>query len=378
MKRIIAASLTLALLFGCTPEQTENSDTVSVIQTEIQLVCQDEEEEIRKIAEAFQKENPEITVKVIEIDDGDDFPSAVKALLSGKNAPTLILSKAEALSELEEYAEDLSGEAWVNNAFANTIGEVSGEGEIIAMPAEIEGIGFVYNKEILEYLKINPENINSFDRLVDTAEYLAEKLSELKKEFPSLSAVFETPDEENERYLLNAALSQQFQSSAELRENKEELKFTESYTALFQLQQRFGKFADITEGETVIALRNHKSVEEGNYGLLPIPVVDASQDSIVLRVPDFWMVNKNAEKNQITAAKEFLSWVYTSESGQRLATKELEYLSPFDNTKELPSNTLAETVRKFAVSGKTMPYILDGIDDETYTQLKAKIEAKGS
>ncbi len=374
MKKILVASLVFILLFGCAPEQSESSDTASVNQTEIQLVCQDDKEKLEKIAKAFQKKNPEIIIKTVEIDSDDDFSSSVKALLSGKNAPTLILTKAEDLSNFKEYTEDLSGEAWVNNAFANTMGEVSRAGEITAMPAEIEGIGFLYNKEIFEYANINPENINSFDRLAETAEYLAKKMDGLKKQFPDLTAVFELPDEEGERYLLNAALSQQFQNSAELLENTEELKFAEGYNSLLKLLREYGKSADITEGEVIIALKSHKSIEEGKYGILPVSVIGASQDSIVLRVPDFWVINKSAEKSQIKAAKKFLSWLYTSEEGQALVADELEALSPFDSAEKLPESPLAEDVRKFAISGKTMPYVLDGIDDETCIKLKHTAE----
>jgi len=124
----------------------------------------------------------------------------------------------------------------------------------------------------------------------------------------------------------------------------------------------------------IIALKSHKSIEEGKYGILPVSVIGASQDSIVLRVPDFWVINKSAEKSQIKAAKKFLSWLYTSEEGQALVADELEALSPFDSAEKLPESPLAEAVIKFAISGKTMPYILDGIDDETCIKLKHTAE----
>ena len=57
MKKILVASLVFILLFGCAPEQSESSDTASVNQTEIQLVCQDDKEKLEKIAKAFQKKN---------------------------------------------------------------------------------------------------------------------------------------------------------------------------------------------------------------------------------------------------------------------------------------------------------------------------------
>lgn len=377
MKKILVAIILITLLFGCTPAApAESSDTASTEQIEIRILVPDDDD-FEEIIKEYRKQNPNTSVTVVETDEGDNFILSAKALLSGKNAPTVIFTDSRYLAELEQYAEDLSGEPWVNNAFPNTLNEASREGEIIAMPAQIEGIGFVYNKEVFEYAEINPENINSFDRLSETVEYLSGKLDALKKEFPNLVAVFESPDEETEKYLLNTALSQEFQNSTDLLKNAAELTFAESYNALLNLQQEYGKSGDITEGDVVIALKSHNSIEEdtsGKFDLLPVPVIDASQDSIIIRVPNFWLVNKNAEKKEITAAKKFLSWLYTSKECQPLTAGELRFLSPLDSTEKLPQNPLSKSVRKFAISGKTMPYVLDGIDEEKYTSLKIRTE----
>lgn len=377
MKKILVAIILITLLFGCTPAApAESSDTASTEQIEIRILVPDDDD-FEEIIKEYRKQNPNTIVTAMETDDDDNFTLSAKALLSSKNAPTIIFTETKNLKDFEEYAEDLSGEPWVNNAFPNTLNEASREGEIIAMPAQIEGIGFVYNKEVFEYAEINPENINSFDRLSETVEYLSGKLDALKKEFPNLVAVFESPDEETEKYLLNTALSQEFQNSTDLLKNTAELTFAESYNALLNLQQEYGKSGDITEGDVVIALKSHNSIEEdtsGKFDLLPVPVIDASQDSIIIRVPNFWLVNKNAEKKEITAAKKFLSWLYTSKECQPLTAGELRFLSPLDSTEKLPQNPLSKSVRKFAISGKTMPYVLDGIDEEKYTSLKIRTE----
>ena len=380
MKKLITVIIFVAILCGCTPEPAESSNTASVEEIEIRLTVPDDDD-FEEIIKEYRKQNPNTTITIVETDDEDNFVLSTKALLSGKNAPTIILTETKYLTEFEEYAEDLSGEPWVNNAFPNTLNEVGGEGKLIAMPAEIEGIGFVYNKSIFEYAEINPENINSFDRLAETVEYLAEKINSLKKEFPNLVAVFEFPEEQTEKYLLNTALSQEFQSSKELLENTAEFNFAESYDVLFELMQNYGKSADFTDGETIIALKNHNSIDQDvsdKFAILPVPVINASQDSIIIRVPNCWIVNKNADKKEITAAKKFLSWMYTSKECQSLTAEELQFFSPFDSTEKLPENALSKSVRKFAISGKTMPYILDGIDEEKYTNLKTEIETKRS
>lgn len=371
MKKLFCMILTLSLV-SCTQPETEFSQTPSTTETEIRLVCADEMEKIEYLTKAFEKENPEIKITVITTDPNDDFALATKALLSGQQNPTIILTKAEYLYDLLDYFANLSNEVWVNNALPNTFSEVSREGQILAMPAEIEGIGFVYDKRVFEAANINPENINSLDRLIATAEHLSAKLSKLKKEFSTLNSIFATPDEQTEKYLLNIVLSQEYSSSFEVTEKESELSCAESYTTLLTLLQNYS--SDKQNAHAVIALQSHKMVgNTANFDMLPVPVLGASQDSIILNVPTYWAVNKSATKEEQKAAKSFLSWVYTSEAGNTLISETLGLISPFDNATKIPDTPIAKTIRRYAISGKTMPYLLNGLDQEIYNKIKADL-----
>ena len=159
MKKLFCIILALSLC-GCTQPETQTSSTSSSTQTEIRLVCSEDTDKIEKLTKAFEGENPEIKITVITTDRDDDFALATKALLSGQHTPTLILSRAEHLNDLADCFADLSNEGLANNALPNTLSEINREGKMIAMPAEIEGIGFVYDKDVFETANINPENIN--------------------------------------------------------------------------------------------------------------------------------------------------------------------------------------------------------------------------
>ena len=387
--RKLFALLFLFTLCGCVQTPTENTSSSSTKQTEIRLVCAQNSEELEKVITTFEKENPEITVSVVKTDKSDNFPLAAKALLSGERYPSLILTDAEHLNELSQYFADLSAESWINTAVANSLNEVIRQGEIIAIPAEIEGIGFVYNKAIFERAGINPENINSVERLLSTAEYLSQKIHELKTDFENLSSVFEAPDERTKNYLVNIVVSQECPSSSALSETDLEMTFAESYKTLLDLQRSYSEKnsntpeQNMTEERCIITLQSHKfadgSAERSqNLGMLPISVLGASQDSIILNVPSFWAVNKNATKEERTAAKKLLCWLYSSETGTELLAKELGWLSPFDRNAKIPNNPLAEAVKTCAVSGKTMPYVLNGIGEEAYQKMTEKIDAVSS
>ena len=383
MRKLVAMLLVLVLC-GCTQDPRQNTSSVTPKQTELRLACSENIEGIDKIIAAFEKENPEVTVTVVKTDKNDDFSLAAKALLSGELYPSLILTDAENLNELSQYFADLSAESWINTAVANSLNEVIREGEIIAIPAEIEGIGFVYNKRIFERAGINPENINSVERLAGTAEYLSQRIIELKSEFVNLSSVFETPDEKTKNYLLNTVVAQECASSSELKEADLKMTFADAYKTLLDLQEKYSRKnsnspeENITSGRCVITLQSHKFIEGSkeaaqDLGILPISVLGASQDSIILNVPSFWAVNKNASKEEQTAAKQFLLWLYNSETGINLSTKELGWLSPFYNNPKPSPYPLTKAVMTYAINGKTMPYVLNGIGEEAYLKITEEI-----
>ena len=383
MRKLVATLLIFALC-GCTQTPPENTSSTPTEQTEIRLVCSQNTEAIEKVITAFEKENPEIDITIVKIDKNDSFALAAKALLSGELCPSLILTDAENLDGLSQYFADLSAESWINTAVANSLNEVIREGEIIAIPAEIEGIGFVYNKRIFERAGINPENINSVARLVGTAEYLSQRIQKLRDEFANLTAVFDAPDEKTKRYLLNTVVAQECASSSELKEADLKMTFAESYKTLLDLQEKYSRKnsnspkENITSGRCVITLQSHKFIEGSkeaaqDLGILPISVLGASQDSIILNVPSFWAVNKNASKEEQTAAKQFLLWFYNSETGINLSTKELGWLSPFYNNPKPSPTPLAEAVMTYAANGKTMPYVLGGIGEEAYLKITEEI-----
>ena len=366
MKKLLCVISALLLLIGCGKTEVETTSTSPPETVEIRLVCEKDFALIQRLTTAYQEANPNVKIVLTTPDPNDDFALATKALLSGQQTPTLILTKAEYLTALSEYFSDLSNEDWVKNALPNTLNEVSREGKIIAIPAEIEGIGLVYDTRVFEILSINPENINSIDRLNEIAQYLSEKLPELEN---GLDSVFEAPDEETIKHLINLVVSQEYTSSAELGQNEPELTHTDTLESLLSLLQQGRAGA-----KGIIALQSHKTVREAAYfDMLPVPILNGSQDSIMLNVPAYWAVNKNATKSEQNAAKSFLSWVYNSETGNAILSRELEWISPFDNATQIPDASIAKTVRKYATGGKTMPYILNGIDQEIYNQIKARL-----
>lgn len=367
MKKLLCMILVVSFV-GCTRNDMEFSQTASTTETEIRLVCGGETEKLEHLTKAFEKETPEIKITVITTDPNDDFALATKALFSGNRPPVLVLTQAEHLNSLAEYFADLANEAWVNDALPNALSEVSREGKIVAMPVELEGIGFVYDKRVFEAAKINPENINSIERLTAVAEYLSQKLSELKEEFQSIDSVFTKPDEQTLKYLANAVVSQEYASSLDLANAQLELTFAEGFNTLLSLMQSH------FSSNGIMTLQSHKSSDEANNtDMLPVSILGASQDSIILNVPTYLAVNKNCTKKEQNAALKFLSWVACSETSSTITAEKLGWISPFANASKTPDAPIAKTVLKYAVSGKTMPYVLNGIDQEIYNNIKSRL-----
>lgn len=68
-----------------------------------------------------------------------------------------------------------------------------------------------------------------------------------------------------------------------------------------------------------------------NVGIMPMPINNDSEmnDKIYASVSTYWCVNKESKSKE--AAKEFLNWLVSSETGQRYITEEFGFIPGLKN-----------------------------------------------
>jgi raffinose/stachyose/melibiose transport system substrate-binding protein len=89
-------------------------------------------------------------------------------------------------------------------------------------------------------------------------------------------------------------------------------------------------------------------------GLMPFPL--KGNDKLAVSVPTVWSVNNQAPEAQRKLARDFLVWLYTSETGTRFLTEEFGFIPVVKGVTSSKLDPLSAEVSRYATEGKTIPW----------------------
>jgi len=362
---------------------------VDIFQFKVEIA-----KELEEAAKAYEKENPNVKINIQTVGGGDDYGAALKAKFQSGNEPAIFnVGGPQDVEDWMSKLEDLSDQPWVEQALPGILSGVTVDGKIYALPFNIEGYGLVYNKNIFKDAGIDASKIVDYESLEAAVKTLDAKIKsgEMKDKYPLLEAVFEFPAKETwvtGLHTSNAVLGQEFESSIDaFNSDKVELKYADAYKKLVDLQANYSSNGDskaklnavdyTTQVEEGLAIERVAIIQQGNWiyggvknvdenvaenlGILPMPVDGATEDSIPVGVPMHWAVNKNSDEKVKKAAKDFLNWLYTSETGKDYIVNKFFFIPPlkgFENFE--PKDSLGRAVKEYAEKGKTIPWVFMG------------------
>ncbi|SNS12101.1 raffinose/stachyose/melibiose transport system substrate-binding protein [Anaerovirgula multivorans] len=370
-------------------EEVEEQVQVDVFQFKVEIV-----KELEEAARAYEDENPNVKINIQTVGGGDDYGAALRAIFQSGNEPTIFnIGGPQDVEDWMSKLEDLSDQPWVDLALDGMLSGATVDGKVYALPFNIEGYGLVYNKGIFEEAGIDGSKIVDFASLEEAAKTLDAKIKagELKDQYPLLEAVFEYAARETwltGLHTSNAFLGQEFDSSIDSYDAKTiEFKYADQLKQLIDLQANYSSNANskrnlntvdyTTQVEEGIAIERVAIIQQGNwiYGgvqgvdpevadnldILPIPVIGAKENSIPVGVPMHWSINKGAGDTEKEAAKDFLNWLYTSDTGKDFIVNKFYFIPPlkgFDNFE--PQDSLGRAVKRYAEAGNTIPWVFMG------------------
>lgn len=369
---------------GSESSEAENGDseavTLNFFQFKVEIADQ-----LRAMLDEFEAEHPNIKVKLETVGGGADGTAALKAKFAAGEEPDIFYNGGfKQLDLWKEHLADLSNEPWVEHVLP--IGKVpmtDDEGKLYGMPINLEGYGFIYNKDLFEKAGIT-EKPTTLSELQDAAKKLEE--SGITPFAAGYGEAFITG-----QHLLNVAFAQQ--------ENPDEfIKGLYEGTETFVGNEQFEKFKQVVDTEieygsdnplttdyntqvTLFASGETAILQQGNWvenmvyeinpdmnmGFLPIPLDDqAKADRLPVGVPNNWVIHKDSE--HLEEAKTLLNWMVSSEAGKRYMTEEFAFIPAFDNIEPKGLGDLGQEILKYSQEDKTIPWTWnqwpDGANDE--------------
>jgi raffinose/stachyose/melibiose transport system substrate-binding protein len=387
MKKLLLLSismlLVLGILAGCTSNNKSesasgNSDsgsggdgdvvTLNLFQFKVEIADQ-----LQAMINEFEKEHPNIKVKLESVGGGADYGAALKAKFASGEEPDIFNNGGFKELELwKEHLADLSGEPWAEHVLP--IGKApmtDADGKLYGMPVNLEGYGFVYNKDLFEKAGIK-----------ETPKTLSELKDAVKKLDAAGIKAFSAGYGEwwvIGQHLLNIPFAQQddptafidglYDGSTSIVGNEQfkqfkdvidtEIKYANGNPLTTDYNTQVTLFAS---GETAILQQGNWTENmiteinpEINMGILPIPLNDeADSDVLPIGVPNNWVLNKNSEN--LEEAKLFLDWMVSSETGKRFITEEFAFIPAFDNIEASGLGDLGQEILTYSKEEKTIPW----------------------
>ncbi|NLP51892.1 ABC transporter substrate-binding protein [Bacillus sp. RO1] len=383
MKRLVLLLLSLSLVVGifagCSSDNSSGKSdnnsgdgdqvTLNLFQFKVEIADQ-----LAEMIKEFEAEHPNIKVKLETVGGGADYGAALKAKFASGEQPDIFNNGGFKELELwKEHLADLSEEPWAEHVLP--IGKVPmtdpADGKLYGMPVNLEGYGFIYNKDLFEEAGITEPPTN---------------ITELKAAAEKLEAAGITPFSAGYaewwvigQHLLNIPFAQQDDPEAfiaGLYDGSEKIvgnKHFEDFKEVLDAEINFGNdnplTTDYNTQVTQFASGQTAMLQQGNWtenmiyevdpdmnmGFLPIPINDdASADSLPVGVPNNWAINKNSEN--IEEAKTFLNWMVSSETGKRYITEEFAFIPAFDNIEPAGLGDLGQSILEYSTAEKTVPW----------------------
>ncbi|HIZ71342.1 MAG TPA: extracellular solute-binding protein [Candidatus Atopostipes pullistercoris] len=348
LKYFLLAPFLFILLVGCNDQNsTDSSEGVK----EIEFFNQKPEisRQLEELANTYSEEHEDVNITITTIGSGEGA-AGLQAKFTSGNPPEIMMLGGT--SEIDRYQDTLLE---VNDLeVTDTIMEDLLEGALIddsllAIPMNVEGFGWMYNKEIFKKAGIDPDSIKTFDDFKEAVEQL-----DSQKEDLDIQEVFAFSGAED--YIAN-------QFSAHFTSPEFDHSILEAYEASelnWEYGDRMKAYTDLFNQynvQPILGVNYSQSVEElfinnqvamvhqGNWivptlngidsdfvdeklGILPVFGEEDESAKIVAGAPWYIGINSDIDEDVKEVAMDFVDWMYLSDTGQEVLVHQMQLIPP--------------------------------------------------
>lgn len=367
----------------------------------------------KKVAADYEKETGK-KIKVVTA-AANTYEQTLKSEIAKSKAPTIFqVNGPIGYESWKEYCLDIKDSKLYSYLSDKSLA-IKDDNGVYGIPYVVEGYGIIYNDAIMKkYFALSnkaselssAKEITSFDALKAVVEDMTAKKSELGIEGVFASTSLSSGEDWRwQTHLLNVPMYYELRDSEDYEDptiaglNSKEiaLRYSNNFRNLFDLyinnsitektllgskstsdsmaEFALGKVAMVQNGNwawSQIAEVNGNTVKKEDIKFLPLYTgIDGEKgQGLCIGTENYFAINKNASEEQQKASLDFLDWLFSSKTGKKYVTNELDFITPFDTfgEDELPDDPLAKEVVKYMSddSVKTVPWIFTSFPSETF------------
>ena len=149
-------------------EKTQEDKVVKIFNLKVETA-----EQLEALTKDFEKTHPGVKLEVETAGGGVDYGAILKTKFASGNEPDIFINSGNnELNLWVEKLEDLSDQPWVENLNSGTAEGITKDGKIYGQPLNMEGYGFIYNKDLFAKAGIaqEPKSLEEIKALVN--EYI--------------------------------------------------------------------------------------------------------------------------------------------------------------------------------------------------------------
>ncbi len=323
--------------------------------------------EIMDQLNALAREYTEETGVEVEVWEttGDSYYSDLKTGMSTGAGPTIFSLQPGAESvEMFDYLENLGDLSFVDKIGAGMADKV--HEKVVGIPYTVEGFGLVYNSNL-----VNPADIASTADLVSFLENSkADGMNGLglsQEDYFLIAHILNAPfavQDDPEEYFQHVMNSEE-----RMADNKA---FQEFGTIMEAIRANATNPVDTTYDNNCGSFATEKTamIHQGNWcysmfadydvtfdmGITAVPV--DGNNKVSVSVPAAWYINTDKADEDKALAKDFLNWLYTSETGTRYLMDEFGFIPTVDGMTSANLDPVSQSVADAVAAGNTIPWVM--------------------
>lgn len=387
MKKLLLVSVVVLGMLGLTAcGSSEDSKDKGKTTLEVFNIKTETAEQMDALVEKYEKSHPEIKINMTTVGGGTDATAAMQSKFSSGDEPDVfMLGGLSDTQTWEHKLYDLTDTDLAKNAIEGTLEGATLNDKVLGVPMNIEGYGWLINKEIFKKAGIEVEAIQSFADFEKAVKILDSKSEEL-----GLDGVFAFSGGETwvTSQFSSNFIAPEFSDSLIETYGAKELKFTynkqmENYLNLAakynasplesmdystSVEELFagGKAAIVHQGNWIVPTLNSldESFAKEKLDIIPMFVESETQGKIVAGPAWYWGVNKDKDQKVIDASIEFLTWMYTDEEAMDSIINEFDFIPAYTNfSSDKITDTLSNKIYTYLADGKTVPWAHNSYPD---------------
>ena len=343
-------------------------------------------EKYEEIARVYEEETG-IPVRVVTAASGT-YEQTLKSEIAKSDAPAIFqINGPVGYAAWKDYCLDLSQSDLYKHLTDKTLAITDGNG-VYGIPYVVEGYGIIYNEEITDkYFALknrsttyaSMDEVRSFAALKEVVEDMTKHKAELGIDGVFASTSLKSGEDWRfQTHLANVPIYYEFlDKNVDLKNPKSyetvEFSYSDGYKNLFDLyinnsvtDKKLLGSKQVSDSMAEFALGKCAMVQNGNWAysqiatvagntvkaekvhFLPLYIGTSEEESqgLCTGTEGYFAINKNLDAETQKKALDFLTWLFTSETGKGFVTEELDFIAPFDTFDEgdKPKDPLAREV----------------------------------